>query len=64
MENFSELSGLKQWGILVLGGVVLSAALYFTMFKSQQAANETGAEATGRQGAGERRARTLSHQAG
>ena len=41
MENFSELSGLKQWGILVLGGVVLSAALYFTVFKSQQAANET-----------------------
>ena len=41
MENFSELSGLKQWGILVLGGVVLCAALYFTVFKSQQAANET-----------------------
>ncbi len=41
MENFSELSGLKQWGILVLGGVVLSAALYFTVFKSQQGANET-----------------------
>jgi type IV pilus assembly protein PilO len=41
MENFSELSGVKQWGILVLGGVVLSAALYFTVFKSQQTANET-----------------------
>ena len=41
MENFSELSGVKQWGILVLGGVVLSAALFFTVFKSQQAANET-----------------------
>ncbi len=41
MENFSELSALKQWGILALGGVVLSAALYFTVFKSQQAANET-----------------------
>lgn len=41
MENFSELSGLKQWGILALGGIVLSAALYFTVFKSQQATNET-----------------------
>ena len=41
MGNFSEMSAIKQWGILALGAVVLSAALYFTVFKSQMAANET-----------------------
>ena len=41
MGNFSELSSLKQWGILALGGVLLTAALYFTVFNSQQTANQT-----------------------
>ena len=41
MGNFSELSSLKQWGILVLGAAVLTGALYFTVFNSQQTANNT-----------------------
>ena len=35
MANFSELSGIKQWGAVILGGAVVTAALYFTLFKSQ-----------------------------
>jgi type IV pilus assembly protein PilO len=37
--NFSELSGIKQWGAVVAGGAVLTAALYFTVFKSQSEKN-------------------------
>jgi type IV pilus assembly protein PilO len=33
--NFSEMSGIKQWATVVLGGAVVTAALYFTLFKSQ-----------------------------
>jgi type IV pilus assembly protein PilO len=33
--NFSEMSGIKQWGMVVLGGAVVTAALYFTLFKTQ-----------------------------
>jgi type IV pilus assembly protein PilO len=45
MANFSEISGIKQWG-LVLGGVVLvSTALFFTYFKSQREANATAQQA-------------------
>ena len=40
MGTFTDLSDIKQWGVLVLGAVVLSAALYFTMFKSQVDANQ------------------------
>jgi len=39
MGNFSELSGLKQWATLVLGAILLTAALHFTLFKSQREAN-------------------------
>jgi type IV pilus assembly protein PilO len=39
MANFSELSGIKQWGIVVLGGAIVSAALYFTVYKSQDEKN-------------------------
>src|SRR5579885_124199 len=39
MANFSELSGIKQWGVVLLGGVVVTAALYFTGFKSQDEKN-------------------------
>src|SRR5580765_4069324 len=45
MTNFSELSGLKQWGVVVAGAVLLTAALYFTMFKSQREANEAAQQA-------------------
>ena len=37
--NFSELSGIKQWGAVLLGGAVVTAALYFTVFKSQSEKN-------------------------
>ncbi len=37
--NFSELSGLKQWGVVIAGGALVTAALYFTVFKSQSDKN-------------------------
>ena len=40
MGNFGELSGLKQWAALVLGAALITAALHFTLFKSQRTANE------------------------
>src|SRR5215831_10965128 len=39
MANFSELSGIKQWGAVILGGALVTAALYFTVFKSQNEKN-------------------------
>ena len=39
MANFSELSGIKQWGAVIAGGAVVTAALYFTMFKTQTEKN-------------------------
>jgi type IV pilus assembly protein PilO len=41
MANFSELSGLKQWGAVLAGGALVTAALYFTVFKSQNEKNAT-----------------------
>src|SRR5919197_2266796 len=41
MANFSEMSGIKQLGILIAVAGVLTGALYFTMFKSQRDANTT-----------------------
>jgi type IV pilus assembly protein PilO len=37
--NFSELSGLKQWGGLIAGAALVTAALYYTVFKSQSDKN-------------------------
>jgi type IV pilus assembly protein PilO len=37
--NFSEMSGIKQWATVVVGGAIVTAALYFTMFKSQDESN-------------------------
>src|ERR1700692_4230894 len=37
--NFSELSGLKQWGAVILGGALVTGALYFTVFKTQSDKN-------------------------
>src|SRR3989475_11692865 len=45
MTNFSEMSGLKQWGVVVAGAALLTVALYFTMFKSQRVANEVAQQA-------------------
>lgn len=39
MANFSELSGIKQWGIVLLGGAAVTAGLFFTVFKSQSEKN-------------------------
>ena len=45
MANFSDLSGIKQWGLLVGGAALLNAALYFTYFKSQREANASAQQA-------------------
>jgi type IV pilus assembly protein PilO len=37
--NFSEMSGIKQWATVLVGGVIVTVALYFTMFKSQNESN-------------------------
>jgi type IV pilus assembly protein PilO len=39
MANFSELSGIKQWGAVIVGGALVTAALYFVVFKSQNEKN-------------------------
>src|SRR5450755_3386372 len=45
MANFSELSGIKQWGAVIEGVAVVTAALYFTVFKSQEAKNASAQHA-------------------
>jgi len=37
--NFTELSGLKQWATVIMGGALVTLALYFTVFKSQSDKN-------------------------
>lgn len=37
--NFNDMSGMKQWGLVLAVAGLLSAALYFTYFKSQRDAN-------------------------
>src|SRR5438552_556683 len=44
MANFGELSGIKQWGVVV-GGALVTAALYFTVFKGQSEKNTTAQHA-------------------
>jgi type IV pilus assembly protein PilO len=41
MANFSELSGVKQWAALAVGAALVTVALYFTVFKSQRAVNDS-----------------------
>ena len=43
--NFSELSGLKQWGVVIGAGALVTVALYFTLFKSQSDKNATAQHA-------------------
>ena len=45
MANFSELSGIKQWGIVILGGALVSAGLYYTVFKTQTEKNASAQHA-------------------
>src|SRR5271154_3015584 len=35
MANFSELSGIKQWATVLVGGAVVPSPLYYTRLKSQ-----------------------------
>jgi type IV pilus assembly protein PilO len=37
--NFNELSGLKQWAAVLVGGALVTGALYFTVFKTQSDKN-------------------------
>ena len=64
MANFDEMSGIKQWAALVGVALVISAALYFTMFKSQREANAAGADQPGCQAPRKRRTGILPAQAG
>jgi type IV pilus assembly protein PilO len=43
--NFNDMSGIKQWGVVLAIAGLLSAALYFTYFKSQRDANESAQKA-------------------
>ena len=43
--NFSEISGIKQWGLVIAVGALISAGLFFTIFKSQRDANESAQKA-------------------
>ncbi|HEY1677977.1 MAG TPA: type 4a pilus biogenesis protein PilO [Candidatus Sulfotelmatobacter sp.] len=45
MANFSELSGIKQWGAVIVGGAIVTAALYFTVFKTQNEKNASAQHA-------------------
>src|ERR1700730_13557551 len=45
MANFTELSGVKQWGVVIAGGALVTAALYFTVFKTQSEKNATAQHA-------------------
>lgn len=45
MANFSELSGVKQWLAVIAGGAVVTAALFFTVFKTQKEKNATAQHA-------------------
>ena len=39
MATFGELSGVKQWAIVVGGAVLITAGMHFTLFKSQRDQN-------------------------
>jgi len=44
MANFGEMSGIKQWAVVVGGAALVTVGLYFTVFKSQRDQN-TAAQA-------------------
>ena len=39
--NLNDMSGMKQWGLVLAVAGLLTAALYFTYFKTQREANES-----------------------
>ena len=44
MANFGEMSGIKQWAVVLGGAALVTAGLYFTVFKSERDQN-TAAQA-------------------
>ncbi len=45
MATFSEMSGIKQWLTVLVGGAVVTAALFFTLFKTQNDKNASAQKA-------------------
>lgn len=45
MDKFTELSTVKQWGVLAAVAALITVALYFTEFKGQQEANAAAQQA-------------------
>ncbi len=45
MDKFTELSTVKQWGVLAAVAALITVALYFTEFKGQQEANVAAQQA-------------------
>jgi type IV pilus assembly protein PilO len=41
MANLSEMSGIKQWGVVLGAALLVTVALYMTVFKSQRDQNTT-----------------------
>ena len=39
MANFGEMSGIKQWAVAAGGAALVTAGLYFTVFKSERDQN-------------------------
>jgi type IV pilus assembly protein PilO len=39
MANFGEMSGIKQWAVVVGAAALITAGLYYTVFKSQRDQN-------------------------
>jgi Tfp pilus assembly protein PilO len=37
--NFGEMPGIKQWGVVVGGAILVTAGLYYTVFKAQRDQN-------------------------
>ncbi len=45
MANFSDISGIKQWGLALGVAVLVSTALFFTYFRTQREANANAQQA-------------------
>ena len=39
MPNFSEISGIKQWGLVLTAAVLVTVGLHYTLFKTQRDEN-------------------------
>ncbi len=64
MANFGEMSGIKQWAVVLGGAALVTAGLYFTVFKSERDQN-TAAQAAARvQAEGKRRVRGVPAETG